>query len=413
MSRRTHGSWRRLGGGARRVIAAAGTVAIAVAVAASGVHAQRPTQYDQLREYWATRSRAASARWVEAHRASGEELTDSVRVGPMIFLAPPKLAATNRTLARLTDSAYAATWLPATAERSLRYEMQERAVDVETVAPSGETVSQQRTHLVLVLRDPTGLTQDWASTAATTSDSLWPIAWQAARTALTSRAATQLAPELRSWLSAKVPVERPTAVDWAGGWQELVLYPSLPARSCSAGDVRACRVALALASEADPVRNWYDPSLRRVLAQRWLRSFRGDDRSVEFSKRTDQTAPVRACAEGDDDACLQFLQDRALGANMVEPGPKVLRALLVRFAFTLGADSSAKQRAAYAPGATVEERLAQASGLPFDELLRQFAARLSAPRQVRSSRTPARLWAGSLWCLCVGALSLRSSRWRL
>lgn len=409
MSERAHRHWRQLCGGARRVVA----TAVAVAAAVPGAHAQRPTQYDHLREYWAQRSRAATARWEKSHRAADTELTDSVRVGPMLFLAPPRLAATNRTLARLADSAYSATWLPETGGWIRRYEMRERSVDVETVAPSGETITHQRTQLVLLLRQPDGLTRESASTTATGADSLWPIAWQAAQWALKSRATEQLAPELRSWIGAAVPVERPAAIDWVAGWKELVLYPSLPARSCSAGDVRACRVALALVSEADPVRNWYDPALRQVLAQRWLRSFRGNERSVQFSNRTDQVAPVRACAAGDDDACVQFLQDRALGANMVEPGPKVLRALLVRFAFTQGADSTAKQQAAYAPGATVEERLSQASGLPFDELVRQFATQLRAPRQARPSRVPARLWASSLWCLCVGALSLRSTRWRL
>ncbi|MDQ8155292.1 MAG: hypothetical protein P3B98_11585 [Gemmatimonadota bacterium] len=402
----------RRGAPVRTAVVSALTTA-AFVVAGLDAHAQRPTQYDHLREYWATRSRAATARWDEAHRAADTEFTDSVRVGPMLFLAPSGLAATNRTLARLADSAYSATWLPETGGWIRRYEMRERSVDVETVAPSGETVTHQRTQLMLLLREPDGRMRESASTTATGADSLWPIAWQEAQWALKSRATAQLAPELRTWIGAAVPVERPGAIDWVAGWKELVLYPSLPARSCSAGDVRACRVALALVSEADPVRNWYDPALRQVLAQRWLRSFRGNERRVQFSNRTDQVAPVRACANGDDDACVQFLQDRALGANMVEPGPKVLRALLVRFAFTRGNDSSAKRQAAYAPGATVEERLSQASGLPFDELVRQFAVQLRAPRQARPSRVPARLWASSLWCLCVGALSLRSTRWRV
>lgn len=217
-----------------------------------------------------------------------------------------------------------------------------------------------------------------------------------------------LSSDLKSWMVHQPAAELPAPRDWRFAWKELAAYPSLPARGCLVGELHACETMLALTDERTPLQTFYDAALRQALAARWLKNLPNRRMTEE------QTALVKACAGGHDDAaCLRFLGDRALGASMVEPGPAQLRTFFVRFAFSFPADSAARAEAAFAPGLSIRTRLERASGLPFQELLRRFHANLAERRPPPMAPGSGLLWSASLWFVAFGALSLRSTRWRL
>jgi hypothetical protein len=259
--------------------------------------------------------------------------------------------------------------------------------------------------LRLAAREPDGSIKDL--TISDSSHVVVEAAQMAVRMAVVEPALEALNRDLRQWMVHQPAAELPTPRDFRAAWLELATYPSLPARGCLVGELRACETALALTEERAPLQAFYDASLRQALAARWLNSRRGGEVTEE------QAATVRACAGGGDDAaCLRFLGDRNLGASMVEPGPAQLRTLLVRFAFSFPADSATRVSAAFAPGLSVQARLERASGLPFQELLRRFHGDLAERRTPPMAPSSALLWSASLWFVAFGALSLTSTRWR-
>ena len=72
-----------------------------------------------------------------------------------------------------------------------------------------------------------------------------------------------LSRELRYWMVHSPAAELPGPRDWRDAWLQLATYPSLPARGCLVGELRACETALALTEERAPLQAFYDASLRR------------------------------------------------------------------------------------------------------------------------------------------------------
>lgn len=365
--------------------------------------AQAATQYDALRDYWGARNRVQSAKLNQLRFAADSAITDTTRALRFEVLSSSSDVPIAAELAHVADSLVRTTWMPPLPGVRPRFSVHRPAGDLALDESPLQQPSSVR--LVLSVYEPDG-----GRTELMLLDSRNPAigaARTAVRRSVIEALVDSLDPAFRAWLADRPVAELPSPGQWRDGWLELATYPSLPARGCLVGEFRACEAALALVSEPNPLKAWYDPALRQVLGARGVQGWRGE-RLTEPQRLT-----VEACAGGHDDgACLRFLSDTALGANSVEPGPHALRSLLVRFAFSFPADSAARARAAYAPGLTVQDRLSRASGLPFDELLRRFHQQLSARRPPPSAPSGALLWTSSIWCLAFGALSLRSTRWR-
>ncbi len=381
------------------------TSIVLTGAAAGALGAQRSTQYDALRDYWAARSAGAAARLKEFRHAVDSANSDTTHGVRMDFVSTPELSALSRDVARIADSLVRRVWLPPLGTRRPQFELRQ-AVEVRGEdAEDGSTAAPRKRTVRLAVREPDGSIKDLA--ISDSSHAAVEAARMAVSRAVAGPSLDVLSRDLGKWM-----VHRPSAVlpdprEWRDTWLLLATYPSLPARGCLVGELRACETALALTEEAAPLQAFYDASLRQALAVRWLKSNRADAVTEE------QLATVRACAGGHDDpACLRFLGDRTVGASMVEPGPAQLRTLLVRFAFSFPTDSAARADAAYAPGLSIRARLERASGLPFQALLRRFHGHLAERRPPPMAPGSALLWSASLWFIAFGALSLRSSRWR-
>ena len=385
-------------------------LAIATSIALTGavpgaLGAQRPTQYDALRDYWAARSARAAARLQEFRHAVDSANSDTTHALRMDFVSTPELSALSGDVARMADSLVRQVWLPPLGTRRPQFELRRAVEQRESGSDDAVAAAPPKRTVRLAARELDGSIKDLLI-----SDSLH-VAVEAARMAVLQAvvqpSTDALSRDLRDWMVHQPAAELPTLRDWRAGWLQLAIYPSLPARGCLVGELRACETALALTEERAPLQAFYDASLRRALAARWLSSNRADAVTEE------QLATVRACAGGHDDpACLRFLGDRTVGASMIEPGPAQLRTLIVRFAFSFPTDSVVRADAAYAPGLSIRARLERASGLSFQELLRRFHGHLAERRPPPMAPGSALLWSASLWFVACGALSLRSSRWR-
>ena len=384
-------------------------LAIATSIVLTGavpaaLGAQRPTQYDALSDYWAARSARAAARLKVFRHAVDSANSDTTHALRMDFVSTPELSALSGDVARMADSLVRQVWLPPLGTRRPQFELRQAVEVRRDDAEDGSTAAPRKRTVRLAVREPDGSIKELLI-----SDSL-RVAVEAARMALLKAvvkpSTDALSRDLRDWMVHRPAAEPPTLRDWRAAWLQLATYPSLPARGCLVGELRACETALALTEERAPLQAFYDASLRKALAARWLNSNRADAVTEE------QLAAVKACAGGHDDAaCLRFLGDGG-GASMVEPGPAQLRTLLVRFAFSFSTDSVVRTDAAYAPGLSIRARLERASGLPFQELLRRFHGHLAERRPPPMAPGSALLWSASLWFIAFGALSLRSSRWR-
>ena len=387
------------------IIRHAGVLAVCVALCAPSALAQRPTQFDALRDYWAVRSNAAGALLNRLRVTQDSAITDTTRALRFDIVSSASLAPLSVEIARLADSLVRTTWTPPRPGPRLRFILHPTLLSDAADLDVGAAQLTNPARLTLSILDP-----EQGRAELTQLDSANP-AIGAARTMLRRGVVEPLVnaldPDLRSWLADRPSTDPVSPREWRGAWLALATFPSLPARGCLVGEMRACETALGLSEETDPLRAWYDPPLRQVLGARGVLSWRG--RRLPEPQRL----IMEACANGKDDAaCLRFLSDTSLGAMLVEPGPRTLRRVLVRYAFSFPTDSAARAQAAYSPGLTIRDRLAQASGLPFDELLRRFHQQLSERRPPPTSPGTALLWASSLWCLAFGAASLGSTRWR-
>lgn len=367
--------------------------------------AQRPRKLDALRDYWAARSNAADFRLARFRVIQDSAITDTTRALRFDLVSSASLAPLATEIARLADSLVRTTWTPPRHGPRLRFILHPRfATDGVDVEEGAEQPTGSARLMLSVLDAERGRVE------MTRLDSAKPAVGAARavlRRSVVEPLVNALDPDLRSWLVDRPSVDLVSQREWRGTWLALATFPSLPARGCLVGETRACETALGLSDEKDPLRVWYDAPLRQVLGARGVPGWRGT-RLPDAQRRV-----VDACASGEDDAaCIRFLSDTALGADLVAPGPRVLRSVLVRYAFSFPTDSAARVQAAYAPGLTIRDRLSRASGLPFDELLRRFHQQLSERRPPPTSPGTALLWASSLWCLAFGAASLGSTRWR-
>ena len=206
-------------------------------------------------------------------------------------------------------------------------------------------------------------------------------------------------PAFATWASDELPRRHPLSeAQWAHQRLLLIAARSAVGSRCFHGDLEACRYALLLTTPVDPVMQWHDSATRRELVRR-----RGT-----LARRIDAAAK-RQCDAGSDSSCIRLLRQFPSGIHR-EPAPSRLRSDLLRHALVIGG-SHAMERLLTAPDDPAQ-RLEAAAGVPLDTLLAGWQ------RRVRQTRAPSEDLSFDItlmalaWVTGLGALSLRSSRWR-
>ena len=206
-------------------------------------------------------------------------------------------------------------------------------------------------------------------------------------------------PLFAAWLGAPLPLITATSTEWRALRLELVSSPSSVAHSCFAGSLPACKVTLGLVTEADPATAWYDATTRRELVRTAVR-----DGTLE--RRFAGT-----CLAGRDTACVTLVRNnQALVQWLTPPGTARARRTLVQQSFAVG-PTGALARLARSNDLPAEA-LGAIAGAPIDSLVSQWQRHAHDGGVESESATPVLALGALGWILAMGALSLRSPRWR-
>jgi hypothetical protein len=177
---------------------------------------------------------------------------------------------------------------------------------------------------------------------------------------------------------------------------ELVTAPSIAVRRCYAGAVDACGAALGVV-RGDPIPVWYDASERRALVRQW-----------RDAPQLGVRPAINSCLRNESDAaCLDVLRALQVGPPLTNDA----RQSLMRLALASGGPR-AFTRLSQSAGQPFERRLAMASGLPTDSLLRRWRSEIIAARPKSVTMAASFGWSALAWAVVFGLLALRSTRWR-
>lgn len=201
-----------------------------------------------------------------------------------------------------------------------------------------------------------------------------------------------------AWAGNALPGPELTKSEWAEQRLLLVSARTAVGSRCYQGDLEACKRALLIEPAADPVMDWHDSTTRRQLVRR----------HGALARRID-VAATRQCESGSDSSCVRLLREFP-ERHFAEPAAGALRSAMLRHALAIGGDRAIERllTASAEPAA----RLASAAGVPLDTLLRGWQRRVhdtQAPSEDLSAGITLMTLA---WATGLGALSLRSSRWR-
>ena len=211
--------------------------------------------------------------------------------------------------------------------------------------------------------------------------------------------ATRDKPVFAKWLRGTLPLDSVTNETWRAVRVELVSSPALIARRCYAGDLTACKKTLGLMDEADPATAWYDSAGRRAAA-RSNRDWTGEP-----------AAEVMPCLRGGDSVCIELLRSSSSFRYWLEPpGSERARRALVQHAMA-GHESASLERIGGAPD-SVQVILGAIAEQPLDSTIAQWQRKVHGGG-VESQSAPVRtVMFGLGWVVVMGALALRTPRWR-
>jgi hypothetical protein len=202
-----------------------------------------------------------------------------------------------------------------------------------------------------------------------------------------------------AWAGNGIPHDTMRASNWANQRVMLVSSSSAVASRCYRGDVRACRTALMLSPSSNPILDWHDSTTRRSLVRR----------HVALARRMDASA-AEQCLAGSDAACITVLQ-LLPRVTFHEPAAGALRAGLLRHALASGG-AGALERLLLSNDKDRAARLEAAAAMPMDSLISSWLARVRTTRGTSEDLTIGITMLSLAWATGIGALSLRSSRWR-
>ena len=220
------------------------------------------------------------------------------------------------------------------------------------------------------------------------------------RFAATYAAYAVAGPSLLAWASNAIPTDTLRASDWANQRLHLISSQTAVARRCYAGDSQACRVALMLAPGADPILEWHDSTTRQSLVRRF----------GSYARRMDQRA-VQQCLAGSDASCIAVLQ-LFPRETFREPTAAAVRSGFLRYALAVGGEGAVERLLSVDGAGQPMARLEAASRLPVDSLIGSWRGRIHSTRAPSEDLTVGITILSLAWATGMGALSLRSSRWR-
>lgn len=207
---------------------------------------------------------------------------------------------------------------------------------------------------------------------------------------------TRIDTALATWLGPQLLADVAMPVVRSRAYVELVTAPSIAVRRCYAGAVDACGAALGVV-EGAPITVWYDANDRRALVQQ-----RRD--VIGMGVRP----AINSCLQNESDsACVEVLQALQIGPPLTDDA----RQSLVRLALASGGPH-AFSRLSQGAGQSFERRLAAASGLSTDSLLRRWRSEIIAARPKSVTIAASFGWTALGWAVVFGLLGLRSTRWR-
>lgn len=203
---------------------------------------------------------------------------------------------------------------------------------------------------------------------------------------------------LIGWMGGFVSLDSLSRDDWKAIRFSLVASPAAVARRCYAGDLGACSVTFQFTPVSDPVYQWYDAGDRQRIVKR----------TETVALRIDGIA-TRRCIEGNDVYCAGLLSKYPQG-TLPEPAPLQARMALTRLALQLGGPG-ALERLLEGDRQPLE-RLSAAAQMPVDSLISRWQRSARTIRASSRDLSAEIVWGALFWSMALGALSLRSSRWR-
>jgi hypothetical protein len=206
---------------------------------------------------------------------------------------------------------------------------------------------------------------------------------------------------LRLWIRSPLPAGPAPREATEAMYVELVSASTPIARRCLANDVMGCRELLGLAPLIDPVRNGYTASERRTTVAR-ATNLRTPTTAAEFD---------RCVADGDDEACIRRLRDVPEHEVARLSSNTNARRSYAQFALSTGGEGAYARLIANV-GRSVDDRLAHASRLPSDSLIRAWRSHVLGAKPQRPMVTVGTTLVTLFWTAAFAAFSLRSSRWR-
>lgn len=203
---------------------------------------------------------------------------------------------------------------------------------------------------------------------------------------------------LTDWLVGVFTPLRLDRIRWDLLYVELAATPWSRIEACYADRLASCRLALGLDGREDPITQWYSPEDRQRLV------------GVASNDPGDEALRRRCLEQRADAACRDaFL---AVHPGRVPPPLSAYsRSTLLQLALSLGG-RGAYDRLMASRGQPIGVRLGLAAHLPSDSLVLQWRRRVVAARPPSSALSASSAWMSVGWCLIIGFLALRSSRWR-
>lgn len=216
--------------------------------------------------------------------------------------------------------------------------------------------------------------------------------------ALSYAAFSASGPGFFAWAGNTLPGGKLTESDWARQRLLLVSARTAVGSRCYEGNLEACKRALLIERPTDPIVEWHDTTTRRQLVRR----------NGALARRID-VAATRQCEAGSDSSCIWLLR-RFPETRFQDPAAGALRSAILRHALAIGGEGAIEHLLTAAPEPAA--RLAAAAGVPLDTLLSGWQRRVHDTRAPSEDLTVGIALMALTWATGLGALSLRSSRWR-
>lgn len=205
-------------------------------------------------------------------------------------------------------------------------------------------------------------------------------------------------PAFFAWAGNALPGAELTKSEWAEQRLLLVSARTAVASRCYQGDLEACKRALLIERASDPVMDWHDSTTRRQVIRR----------NGALARRID-VAATEQCEAGSDSSCVSLLREFPEN-RFREPAAGALRSAMLRHAVAVGGDGAIERLLTAPPEPAA--RLALAAGMPIDTLLHGWQQRIHDTHAPSEDLSLGITIMALAWATGLGALSLRSSRWR-